>query len=131
MRNGRLARRRHRQQEGAPLPDQPGCVQVLPAQAVAVAAWAEVVEPAAPIDAIDRAQPRALPSQLRADQVAARQWLQFGVQVLAAVVGEHGGVEVRGRGSRRGQVIRRANSRVYRGTTPLPAALPSCRLIAG
>jgi hypothetical protein len=55
-------------------------VQVLPAQAVAVAAWAEVVEPAVPVDAIDRAQPRALPSQLRADQVAARQWLQFGVQ---------------------------------------------------
>jgi hypothetical protein len=54
-------------------------VQVLPAQAVAVAAWAEVVEPAVPVDAIDRAQPRALPSQLRADQVAARQWLQFGV----------------------------------------------------
>ena len=48
---------------------------MLPAQAVAVAAWAEVVEPAAPVDAIDRAQPRALPSQLRADQVAARQWL--------------------------------------------------------
>ena len=65
---------------GRPLPDQPGRVQVLPAQAVAVAAWAEVVEPAAPVDAIDRAQPRALPSQLRADQVAARQWLQFGVQ---------------------------------------------------
>jgi hypothetical protein len=42
-------------------------------QAVAVAAWAEDVEPAAPVDAIDRAQPRALPSQLRADQVAARQ----------------------------------------------------------
>ena len=80
MPNGRLARRRHQQQEGAPLPDQPGRVQVLPAQTVAVAAWAEVVEPAAPVDAIDRAQPRALPSQLRADQVAARQWLQFGVQ---------------------------------------------------
>ena len=46
MRNGRVARRRHQQQEGAPLPDQPG--RVLPAQAVAVAAWAEVVEPAAP-----------------------------------------------------------------------------------
>jgi hypothetical protein len=29
--NGRLARRRHQQQEGAPLPDQPGRVQVLPA----------------------------------------------------------------------------------------------------
>jgi hypothetical protein len=54
------------------LPDQPGRVQVLPAQAVTVAAWAEVVEPAAPVDAIDRAQPRALPIQLRADQVAAR-----------------------------------------------------------
>ena len=80
MRNGRLARRRHQQQEGAPLPDQPGRVQVLPAQAVAVAAWAEVVEPAARVDAIDRAQARALPSQLRADQVAARQWLQFDVQ---------------------------------------------------
>jgi hypothetical protein len=77
---GTVASRRHPQQEGAPLPDQPGRVQVLPAQAVAVAVAAEVVEPAAPLDAIDRAQPRALPSQLRADQVAARQWLQFGVQ---------------------------------------------------
>jgi hypothetical protein len=38
MRNGRLARRRRPQLEGAPLPDQPGRVQVLPAQAVAVAA---------------------------------------------------------------------------------------------
>jgi hypothetical protein len=56
MRNGRLARQRHQQEEGAQLPDQPGRVQVLPAQAVAVAAWAEVVEPAAPVDAIDRAQ---------------------------------------------------------------------------
>jgi hypothetical protein len=45
MRNGRLARQRHQQEEGAQLPDQPGRVQVLPAQAVAVAAWAEVVEP--------------------------------------------------------------------------------------
>jgi hypothetical protein len=77
---GTVASRRHQQQEGAPLPNQPGRVQVLPAQAVAVAASAEVVEPAVPVDAIDRAQPRALPSQLRADQVAARQWLQFGVQ---------------------------------------------------
>jgi hypothetical protein len=42
MRNGRLARRRRQQQEGAPLPNQPGRVQVLPAQAVAVAASAEV-----------------------------------------------------------------------------------------
>jgi hypothetical protein len=84
MRNGRLARRRHQQQEGAPLPDQPGRVQVLPAQAVAVAAWAEVVEPAAPVDAIDRAQPRALPSQLRADQVATRQWLQFDLQAVTS-----------------------------------------------
>jgi hypothetical protein len=80
MRNGHLAGRRHQQQEGAPLPDQPGRVQVLPAQVVAVAAWAEVVELAARVDAIDRAQARALPRQLRADQVAARQWLQFGVQ---------------------------------------------------
>ena len=55
MRNGRLARRRHQQQEGAPLPDQPGRVQAH-RQAVAVAAWAEVVELAAPVDAIDRAQ---------------------------------------------------------------------------
>ena len=62
------------------MPDQPGRVKVLPAHAVAVAAWAEVVEPAAPVNAIDQAQPPALPSQPRADQVAARQWLQFGVQ---------------------------------------------------
>jgi hypothetical protein len=75
MRNGRLARQRHQQEEGAQLPDQPGRVQVLPAQAVAVAAWAEVVEPR------NRSSTApALPSQLRADQVAARQWLQFGVQ---------------------------------------------------
>jgi hypothetical protein len=77
---GTVASRRHQQQEGSPLPNQAGRVQVLPPQAVAVAAWAEVVEPAAPVNAIDRAQPRALPSQLRADQVAARHWLQFGVQ---------------------------------------------------
>jgi hypothetical protein len=73
MRNGRLARRRH-QQQGAPLPDQPGRVQVLPAQAVAVAGWAEVVEPALPVDAIDRAQPPgALPSQLRAKPIVGRE----------------------------------------------------------
>ena len=81
MRNGRLARRRHQQQEGAPLPNQPGRVQVLPAQAVAVGGVGRGCRTGrAPVDAIDRAQPRALPSQLRADQVAARQLLQFGVQ---------------------------------------------------
>jgi hypothetical protein len=60
MRTGRLARRRHQQQEGAPLPDQPGRVQVLPAQTVAVAAWAEVVEPAAPVDATTNGRVAAL-----------------------------------------------------------------------
>jgi hypothetical protein len=79
MRNGR-SRGDGTSRRAPRLPDQPGRVQVLPAQAVAAAAWAEVVEPAAPVDAIDRAQPRALPSLLRADQVAARQRLQFGVQ---------------------------------------------------
>jgi hypothetical protein len=78
MRNGRLARAPPA--GGRPIAESAGRVQVLPPQAVAVAAWAEVVEPAAPVNAIDRAQPRALPSQLCADQVAARQWLQFGVQ---------------------------------------------------
>ena len=43
-------------------------------------------------------------------------------RVPAAVVGEHGDVEVGDRGSRRGQVTRRASSRVHRETTPLPAA---------
>ena len=58
-----------------------GRVQVLPAQAVAVGGVGRGCRTGrAPVDAIDRAQPRALPSQLRADQVAARQWLQFGVQ---------------------------------------------------
>ena len=76
MRNGRVARRRHTSSRRAPrcrISRGASRYQVLPAQAVAVAAWAEDVEPAALVDAIDRAQPRALPSQLRADQVAARQ----------------------------------------------------------
>ena len=118
MRNGRLARRRHQQQEGAPLPDQPGRVQVLPAQAVAVAAWAEVVEPAAPVEAIDRHSPgrcRASCAPIRSPPGSGSSLV---CRVPAAVVGEHGDVEVGGRGSRRGQVTRRASSRVHRETTP-------------
>jgi hypothetical protein len=74
------------------LPDQPGRVQVLPAQQVAVAAWAEVVEPATPVDAIDQAKAWALPSQLRAHRDADRQRLQLGMHVAGYHQPATGGV---------------------------------------
>ena len=61
--------------------DQSGRVQVLSGQAVAEETWAEVVEPAGPVDEVDRAQSRALLSQMHAHRNAYRQRLQSGVQV--------------------------------------------------
>jgi hypothetical protein len=45
---------------------------------------AKVVEPAEPVDAVNQAQPRALPSQLRTHRDADWQRLQLGVQVAGA-----------------------------------------------
>ena len=45
---------------------------------------AKVVEPAEPVDAVNQAQPRALPSQLRTHRDAGWQRLQLGVQVAGA-----------------------------------------------
>ena len=57
--------------------DQSGRVQVLSGQAVVEEAWAEVVEPAGPVDEVDRAQSRALLSQMHAHRNACRQRLSL------------------------------------------------------
>ncbi len=81
--------------------DQPGAIQVLPAQVVEVAAaGTEIVELAGPVDTVDRAQPGAPASQLRlhgdpdlrTDGVADRQRLKSSVQVAGHDKSATGGV---------------------------------------
>jgi hypothetical protein len=101
VRNGRLTRRRHEQQELALLHDQLRPIQLLPTQVVDIAAaWAQVVELAGPVDTANRAHRGAPASQLyphrdadlRPDGVVEWQRLESGVQVTSHHKPTAGGV---------------------------------------